>query len=51
MEYIFTINFIECFYERILKIDIFYDKDLWKFIKCTIYICLLIIYKVYVLIR
>lgn len=47
MEYIFMINLIECFYERILKIDIFYDKDLWKLIRCMIYICLFIIYKVY----
>lgn len=47
MEYILTTNSTECFYERILKTDIFYDKDLWKLTRCTTYTCPLTTYKVH----
>lgn len=47
MEYILTTNSTECFYERILKTDIFYDKDLWQLTRCTTYTCPLTTYKVH----
>lgn len=47
MEYILTTNSTKCFYERILKTDIFYDKDLWKLTRCTTYTCPLTTYKVH----
>lgn len=47
MEYILTTNSTKCFYERILKTDIFYYKDLWKLTRCTTYTCPLTTYKVH----